>query len=123
MFDPLVIISSSIFGIFVALGIAAKISEVRKKSSDDTPDQKALLTTANIYKAKHVLTPTEQRFYHALRSAFGDMHVILMKVRLADLIAVQRNQTNYQTHFNRISAKHVDFVICDPSTLRELHDY
>ena len=74
------------------------------------------------YKAVPLLTPTEEVFYLALIEATSPEHAIIAKVRLADLIApdVQKNHKNYMWQFNRISAKHVDFVICDFYTLSPL---
>ena len=54
---------------------------------------------------------------------------MLAKVRVADVIAPAKGQdrSKWQTAFNMISAKHFDYVLCDPSTLAvaqvvELHD-
>ena len=40
-----------------------------------------------------------------------------MKLRLADIVGVAPGQENYMSYFNRIKAKHTDFVICDPETM------
>ncbi len=56
--------------------------------------------------------------------------VLLSKVRLADFIQPLNipNRKDYYHWFNRISAKHVDFLVCDPKTIKplcaiELDDY
>lgn len=75
--------------------------------------------------------------YHEaiLFSILGDFcrkynFVLLSKVRLADFIQPihQNNRRNFYYWFNRISAKHVDFLVCDPKTIKplcaiELDDY
>ncbi len=62
------------------------------------------------------LSPAELAFFHVLHSAVGREYVICPKVRLADIVYVaQRRQR--QAAFNRISSKHVDFLLCDPETL------
>lgn len=46
----------------------------------------------------------------------GDKALIFSKVRVADVLAPQKglNRANWQRAFNQISAKHVDFLLCDP---------
>jgi very-short-patch-repair endonuclease len=39
---------------------------------------------------------------------------------VADLISVRKGTENWQSHFNRISSKHVDFVLLEPQSLRPL---
>lgn len=46
---------------------------------------------------------------------------------MADLVFLPKGTTNRQTHLNRVSAKHVDFVLCDresvaPVLIIELDD-
>jgi very-short-patch-repair endonuclease len=43
--------------------------------------------------------------------------LICPKVRLADIIKPTEKQ-NYQTALNKISRKHIDFVLCDPATAK-----
>ena len=59
-----------------------------------------------------LLSKAEKYFYNILREAFST-HTILPKVRLADLIEADRSHPNWQSNFNRIKSKHIDFVICD----------
>jgi hypothetical protein len=63
------------------------------------------------------LTPTEQAFYQVLQSAVPIGLQIQLKVRLADLVRVAPNHPQWQAHWNRIQAKHVDFVLCTRTTL------
>lgn len=68
---------------------------------------------------KTFLSPAERSFYGVLCSAVADEYVVLSKVRVADVItpANSRDRSKWQTAFNRISAKHFDFVLCDPKSL------
>ena len=59
-----------------------------------------------------LLSKAEKYFYNILREAFST-HTILPKVRLADLIEADRRHPNWQSNFNRIKSKHIDFIICD----------
>lgn len=63
------------------------------------------------------LSAAELSFYWVLRTAVGDRAVICPKVNLADLFFVVRPNES-QGYRNKIDRKHVDFVLCDPATMR-----
>ena len=63
------------------------------------------------------LSPAEISFYHVLRQAVGERVTVCAKVRLADVFFVARPNGNAAAR-NRIAAKHVDFLLCDPATMR-----
>ncbi|WP_171183228.1 DUF2726 domain-containing protein [Alienimonas chondri] len=64
-----------------------------------------------------LLSPAERRFYSVLIEAKEAGQTIFSKVRLADLVEVPQESANYLTHFRKVSQKHVDFVICEGSSL------
>lgn len=63
------------------------------------------------------LSPAEISFYHVLRIATSDAWTICPKVGLGDLFFVAQPQNN-QAARNRIAQKHVDFLICEPRTMK-----
>jgi rRNA maturation endonuclease Nob1 len=63
------------------------------------------------------LSPAEANLLRVLREVAGDWALICPKVRLADLVYTPR-QEDRQAALNRISRKHLDFVLCDAGTLR-----
>ena len=67
----------------------------------------------------YLLTAAERSFYAALSLAVDGRLAIFAKVRVADLITPQKGLTksDWQGAFNKISAKHVDFVLCDLNDL------
>jgi len=67
-------------------------------------------------KTDHLLTPAERSFYEVLRRLIGDDLRLFVKVRLADLVWLPHDVDNRQAHVNRVAAKHIDFVLCDPRT-------
>lgn len=76
-----------------------------------------------------LFTPAESLFYKVLAEAVSDDQQVFGKVRVADILqpASDLSKSQWQTAFNRISAKHFDYVICDRNTLSvqavvELHD-
>lgn len=62
-----------------------------------------------------LLTPSEIKFYHALKQAVGDDFIIFSKVRVAGVLTPENglNKSHWQRAFNKISAKHFDFVLCN----------
>jgi hypothetical protein len=68
------------------------------------------------YRRKSLLSPAELAFYNVLKDAIGHRFVILLKVGVRDLCEITHREVN-QSAFNRVAAKHVDFVLCDQVTL------
>ena len=69
------------------------------------------------YKRKPALfSPAERSFLGVLDQALGSEYRVFGKVRIADLIRPD-NGAGRQAALNRIMAKHVDFVVCDPGNL------
>ena len=68
--------------------------------------------------ARSLLTPAERAFFVALRQAVGEDYHLFAKVRLGDILEVERGVTGKRRFaaFGRISSKHADFVACDPRT-------
>lgn len=66
-----------------------------------------------------VLSAAEISFYHVLRSVVEDSAVITPKVRLVDIFYVSQPHKN-GSFFNRIVQKHLDFLLCDPATMKPL---
>jgi very-short-patch-repair endonuclease len=68
-------------------------------------------------KRNRLLTDAELAFYRVLHSATAGDWPLFAMVRLADLIQVKPQSSSPQAWQNKIHAKHLDFVICDPETL------
>lgn len=71
---------------------------------------------------KQLFTPAERSFYGVLNQAVGDNAVVFGKVRVADVLSPSKglDRSTWQRAFNRISAKHFDYVICSPDSLSVL---
>ena len=72
------------------------------------------------YEAKgNLLTPAELKFLAVLDQVIGSHYRIMAQVRLADILKVKSGLDNStrSSAFNRIKAKHLDFVACDPSDM------
>lgn len=76
-----------------------------------------------------LLTRAELSFFRVLQQAVGDEFTVFAKVRVADVLKPDRRQEKpeWRASLNRITSKHFDFVICEPSSSEiyaviELHD-
>ena len=63
------------------------------------------------------LSPAELSFFRILERAVAGKFKITVKVRIGDLLFVPR-QKGSRAHENKINRKHVDFVLCDPATMK-----
>jgi Protein of unknown function (DUF2726) len=61
-----------------------------------------------------LFSSAERSFYQVLRGLVPD-HMIFVKVRLSDLVAVRPVDPSFWYHFSPINRKLVDFVVCDPT--------
>ena len=75
-----------------------------------------LKSTLPYVPTKNLLTAGERRFFHCgLKPAVGDRYLISFKVRLADVITVDKWEGKYG---RKIAKKHLDFVLTTPKTIR-----
>lgn len=65
------------------------------------------------------LSPAELSFYRVLLIALNGRALACPKVGLSDIFFVTRPHEN-RSAFNRIAQKHVDFLVCDTTTLKPL---
>jgi hypothetical protein len=66
-------------------------------------------------KRDSLLTKAERSFFGVLQEAAAEQLLVFSKVRLADLLWMPKGTP--VSYLNRIQAKHVDFVLCDPETV------
>ena len=70
------------------------------------------------YQARgRLVTKSELRFYKSLDKAAQDDFQIFAMVRVADLLRVADGTSKRRSWLNKILAKHVDFVLCEPGSL------
>lgn len=75
--------------------------------------------TISYRKNGPLFTAAERSFLGVLDAAVSDNYRILGKVRVADILSPQKglDRKNWQIAFNKISAKHFDYVLCTKDTL------
>jgi hypothetical protein len=67
------------------------------------------------------LTAAEHSFYMVLKQAVEDWAVICPKVSLSDVFSAKsKDYGEYRTYTNKIDRKHIDFLLCQPGTMRPL---
>lgn len=97
----------ALFGIvaIVALVLLAALAARRKPGTG---------LALRAYRRRDFLSRAERSFFGALQQAVEREGLIFAKVRLADLLmpAAGEGSGGWQGAFNRIQAKHVDFVLC-----------
>jgi hypothetical protein len=66
-----------------------------------------------------LFTAAERSFLGVLDLATPDEYRVFGKVRIADILTPKKgmNRKNWQIAFNKISAKHFDYVLCNKETL------
>lgn len=71
--------------------------------------------SASYEKQNALLSAAEVNFYTCLHQAVPEDCIVFTKVRIADVLKVRNapDKSQWQTAFNKISAKHFDFVLCD----------
>ena len=70
-------------------------------------------------KVDALFSPAERSFLGVLALALDERAVILGKVRVADVVSPKKGlpRSEWQKAFNKISAKHFDFLLCDKDDL------
>jgi hypothetical protein len=68
---------------------------------------------------ENFLSAAELAFYRVLEQAVGQCYSINNKVRRWDVLYVPRSDES-RTYENKISSKHIDFLLCDPATMQPI---
>lgn len=92
-----------VIGVIVILVWAKK----RKSTDENTKDP------LPYFRKKTLLNEKEQVLFHRLIEAMPTCYV-MAQVRLADIVGIKKCKS-WQSWFNKINRKSVDFVICDKS--------
>ena len=106
-------------GEHVANGAFASVPSATPAVAPEVPEPPAVApgTQLPYTRVPALLTRAEQEFFAVLREAIPSGWHLFPQVRLANLINVERRARFNKTHFYRIQAKCVDFVLCEPHGL------
>jgi hypothetical protein len=117
------LVSVFVVGAALMLGVPLLLRAARRSVSrrpGGGSKDEGLPTHYPYFQRSGLFTPAEGRFLRALDAAVGASHRVFGKVRLADIVDVDSALPRgaWRAAFNRISSKHVDFVVCEGATLR-----
>lgn len=109
--------------LLATLGLSAEaIDDIVERILDWLSEKDQPATDSNPYPfhlRDDFLSPAEANFFQVLRLVTGQQVVALAKVNLNDLFFAQTGDARRNRAVsNRIDRKHVDFLLCDSSTLR-----
>lgn len=82
-------------------------------------DEKSSNIEYPYHQVDEFISPAELNFFFNLKSVVGDSAQIFSKVKLSDLFFAKTGDFGKNRSYNnRIDRKHVDFLLCDPKTLK-----
>jgi hypothetical protein len=104
--------------IVIPLAFAFFATRMKRRSADGADDE----LEGVVYERATFVSPAERSFIGVLDQAIGSQYRVFGKVRVADVLSVGRDTdpAKRRSAFNRISAKHFDFIVCAPDTLQVL---
>jgi Protein of unknown function (DUF2726) len=109
--------------LLIAIVLLAAISAFFRHRSNLSSAKTSQSQSGVSYEAQPaLLSPAERSFFGVLQQAAPADYLIFAKVRLADIVrpAQSPSRSGWQSAFNRITGKHVDFVLCDSLHLEVL---
>jgi hypothetical protein len=116
----------SVLGALVLVGLllplARKLAGKAKRTKDAGDPVVSASSSKGVtvdYRSKvYLMSKTERSFFGALQEQLEGKFLVFSKVRLADIVKpVSVDGPSWWTAFHQLSSKHIDFVICDPSSL------
>jgi ribosomal protein L37AE/L43A len=111
---------AALFGIFARPSASRPANQPSSSNSVVLPAARTVEPVPAIFPYRtrdDFLSPSEASFYHVLKSMVGERMVIFSQVSLAGIFFVAPGD-GYQTFQNKIDRKRVDFLLCDPKTLK-----
>ncbi len=115
----------AVLGLLILMCVAAMPSSGRViEKTSLTPHRKNRrrrqreVSDADYELLPQVMSDAEGRFFEVLMDAVADRADVFVKVRVADVLAPgeKHDKSDWRKAFNRISAKHFDFILCDLDT-------
>lgn len=84
-------------------------------------DEKSSKIEYPYHQVDEFISAAELNFFFNLKSVVGDSAHIFSKVKLSDLFYAKTGDFGKnRTYTNKIDRKHVDFLLCDPKTLKPI---
>jgi len=95
--------------LLILLNILNKLTEEKNQTQEKVTEK---VVEGYPYESKKLMSIDELKYFKQLQEAYPN-HIILTKVNIKDFVKVKKEFNKDISHFNRIRAKHVDFLVCD----------
>ena len=87
---------------------------------EDNEETEKKIDYKEIYTKEWLFTYSEKDAYRELKKIADEKgYTIFAKVRILDLMKPIKGIDKYQTYFNKVESKHVDFVLCNEELVVE----
>ncbi|MGN0688369.1 MAG: DUF2726 domain-containing protein [Oscillospiraceae bacterium] len=115
IFGVALLVILMVFGVLLIIKYCAKeLKQPDKAESAETTESVPQEEKFPYVLNNPIMSPKEKSFYRAVKPIANELGLtVFCKIRLADLLNVPKNISKWQTWFNYIKAKHVDFVLVD----------
>ncbi|MEO0533785.1 MAG: DUF2726 domain-containing protein [Cyanobacteria bacterium P01_A01_bin.123] len=103
-----------VIGVVILVVVAAVLVKLSQGNKTKSQEHKTKSIDYPYQQLEALFTPAERSFLRVLNRAIGERAKIFGKIRVADIITPQKglSQSDWQKAFNKISSKHLDFVVC-----------
>lgn len=129
---PYIIIALIII-IIIMIILFQLLKNKNNRSSDnkieDETKEKGINEPMPYILTNSILTKSEKTLFDILTELLKEKDItVFAKVRMADIITIDKQDKNFTYWFNKIKAKHIDFILCNSENLKpviaiELDDY
>lgn len=115
----IIIVALLVLGLGVMCKFAFKDDDKTKKKTEEHTEDNPEIKTGEIvsypYKlTQRIFSEKEGYFYRDVRPIADKLGLIVFtKMRVADLLYIPKGTENEKAWFNRIKAKHIDFILVD----------
>jgi len=111
-----------VFAVIIAVAVIALVKFAKKGEAESADYPKKGETGSGDYpyqKAGVLFTPAERSFLGVLNQAVEEGAIVFGKVRVADVMIPKKGlpRSEWQKAFNKISARHFDFLLCNNNDL------
>lgn len=109
-----------IIGVIIIVAIIGSLFFNKDNISVEKANNVENIDYKNIYSKEWLFTYNEKAAYRELKKIADEMgYIVFAKVRILDLIKPIKGIDKYQTYFNKVKSKHVDFVLCNEKLVVE----
>lgn len=110
---PIILVFSILILGAIILSLTTFGRQILRELLGAKPNEESEESEIYPYYKVELLTPAEKLFYQTLTKAVDGKYLIFPKVRLGDIVNVEKGVDDWFSHWGKIKSRHVDFLICD----------